>query len=62
MKEWRDYPTAHRDITVAIYSKQTLTIKDASGNNNIQHYDGSEPSGFTSSTYRGMTLPADPTP
>ena len=54
MKEWRDYPSAHRDVTVGIYSKQTLTIKDANGNSNVEHYDGQLPTGFTESTYRGM--------
>lgn len=52
MKEWRGYPNAHRDITVAIYSKQTLNITDASGKNYQEHYDGSLPTGFTESTYR----------
>jgi hypothetical protein len=59
MKEWRDYPSAHRDITVAIYSKQTLDIKDANGSTNVLHYDGSLPTGFTESTYRGMTVASD---
>lgn len=58
MKEWRDYPSAHKDITVSIYSKQTLNILDASGVNYQEHYDGSLPTGFTESTYRGM-LPDD---
>lgn len=63
MKLWQGYPTAHRDITVSIYSKQTLEIKDAYGNNYVEHYDGSLPTGFTESTYRGMNPPStDPTP
>jgi hypothetical protein len=33
MKEWRDFPSAHRDITVSVYSKQTLEVKDANGSN-----------------------------
>ena len=52
MKKWRSYPSAHRDITLAIYSKQTLDILDESGNNYQEHYDGSLPTGFTESTYR----------
>jgi hypothetical protein len=57
MKEWRDYPSAHKDITVSIYSKQTLNILNAAGTNYQEHYDGSLPTGFTDSTYRGMPLP-----
>ena len=54
MVEWRDYPTEHRDITVSLYSSQTVLIKDANGDNYQEHYDGSLPTGFTESTYRGM--------
>jgi hypothetical protein len=50
---WFNSPA--KDYTVKIYSKQSLEVKNASGETNIQHMDGQEPSGFTSSTYRGMT-------
>jgi hypothetical protein len=53
---WFDSPA--KDYTVKIYSKQTLEVKNSSGETNVIHMDGQEPSGFTTSTYRGMNPPA----
>ena len=41
-----------RDMTLTIYSKQDLSIKDKQGYTNMLHYDGNSPSGFTSSKYK----------
>lgn len=49
---WFDSPA--KDYTVKIYSKQSLEVKDSTGQTNILHMDGQSPSGFTDSTYRGM--------
>ena len=51
-----------KDYTVSVYSKQDLQIKDSTGKGKVVNYDGSAPSGFTSSTFDGMenTCGADP--
>ena len=50
---WFNSPSP--DYTVKIYSKQTLEVKDAQGLKNQINMDGSTPSGFTYSTYKGMS-------
>jgi hypothetical protein len=50
---WDQQPA--KDYTVKIYSKQNLEVKDANGATNMIHMDGQQPSGFTSSTYCGMS-------
>lgn len=48
------FGSPHPDYTIKVYSKQNLAIRDSSGNQVQQHMDGSSPSGFTSSEYKGM--------
>lgn len=50
---WFNSPA--KDYTVKIYSKQSLQVKSSTGSTSIKHMDGQEPSGFTTSTYRGMS-------
>jgi len=50
--EWMGSP--HKDYTVKVYSKSSGKITNAQGATVLQHMDGQEPSGFTSSTFRGM--------
>jgi len=50
---WFNSP--HKEYTVSVYSKQTLTVLDDTGSVSIKHMDGSVPSGFTGSSYKGMT-------
>jgi hypothetical protein len=58
MKDWRNYPAAHRDITVTVYSKQTLNLYGSDGYYKRFHYDGSTPSGFDSTcTFTGCPTP-----
>lgn len=49
---WFNSPSP--DYTVKIYSKQTLQVKSSTSTTNMIHMDGSSPSGFTNSTYKGM--------
>lgn len=49
---WFDSPA--KDYTVSIYSSQSLEVLNSTGQTNILHMDGQSPSGFTTSTYRGM--------
>jgi hypothetical protein len=46
----------HPDFTTKIYSKYTgVNILDTAGNSNMIHMDGTSPSGYTSSSYIGMS-------
>jgi len=54
--QWFGSP--HPDYTVKVYSTQTLEIKDANDANKKTNYDGTEPSAFKSSTYKGMNPPS----
>ena len=53
------YPA--KDYTVHVYSKQDLTILDASSKSNMWHMDGQFPSAFTVSHYRADTTAWTPT-
>ena len=44
----------HPDYTVKVYSKHDRPLKDSSGNTNMVHMDGQQPSGFTNSQFKGM--------
>jgi hypothetical protein len=44
-----------KDYTVKVYSKQDLDIYDQYGELNVLHMDGQSPSGFTDSSYTGMS-------
>lgn len=43
------------DYTVKVYSKPAYEVVDAEGKTNMIHMDGSEPGGFTKSTYKGYS-------
>jgi hypothetical protein len=43
------------DYTVKVHSKMDLAVKDANGNENVNHMDGQSPSGFLASNYTGMS-------
>ena len=49
---WFDSPAP--DYTVSVYSRQDLTIYDNYGSVKKYYMDGQQPSGFASSSYRGM--------
>tara|TARA_B110000285_G_scaffold232359_1_gene303236 strand:+ start:1251 stop:1982 length:732 start_codon:yes stop_codon:yes gene_type:complete len=42
------------DYTITVYSKQNLEVKNANGGTNVVNYDGTEPSGYTGSSFKGM--------
>ena len=49
---WFDSPV--KDYTVKIYTKRNLAVLDPQSSSSFIEYDGSELSGFTASTFRGM--------
>jgi hypothetical protein len=52
---WDGLPV-HRDFTVKVYSQFTgVNILDSNSETKISHFNGSSPSGFTNSNYKGMT-------
>lgn len=59
---WFTIPTAARDFTVKVYSKQTLDIKNKNGRMMQLHTDGQEPSEWIGSDYKGMNANLDETP
>ena len=44
-----------------VYSTQTLEVRDDTGSVYVKHMDGTSPSGFTGSEYRGMNPTTTPT-
>ena len=51
---WGGNPNA--DFTVKVYSKYSgVNILNTASTNNVIHYNGSSPSGYTNSSYIGMT-------
>lgn len=51
--KWYNNPV--RDYTVGVYSSQDLEIKDSRGQTNQIHMDGQSPSGFTQSSFTGIS-------